>query len=68
MKPWYAINARRLLEDRQRASCPSIPCPWSLATRRNPGCLYVKPDMPVERLDWRMLVNLPVWIWAAPGR
>ena len=27
--------------------------------------LYVRPDMPVDRLDWRMLVNLEVWVWAS---
>lgn len=66
MKPWYAVNARRLLDDRKAGTVPTAPVSVVLGNQSEPGALYVKPDMPVERLDWRMLVNLPVWLWAVP--
>lgn len=68
MKPWYAIGARRLLEDRQQGIVPVDPVSVVLGdTTEAAPAIYVKADMPVDRLDWRMLVNLPVWVWAGPG-
>lgn len=67
MKPWLAINARRLLEDRQKGILPGAPVSVVLTDDSQPApALYVKDDMPIDRLDWRMLVNLEVWLWASP--
>lgn len=66
--PLYAANARRLLESRKQGLSPVGPVivslvggDWDVTT------LYVHADMPVARLDWRMLVNLDVWLWASPA-
>lgn len=68
MKPWYAINAQRLLQDRQQGMKPNAPVAVVLTGDTVPApALYVKDDMPVERLDWRMLVNLDVWLYASPA-
>lgn len=63
----FAINARQLLDDRKRGVVPTEPVSVVLTgqTERAPA-VYVREDMPADRLDWRMLVNLPVWLWAAP--
>jgi hypothetical protein len=66
MTAFYAVNARRLLDDRKAGLVPAAPVSVVLGRQSEPGALYVKPDMPVERLDWRMLVNLQVWLWASP--
>jgi hypothetical protein len=65
MKPWYAANARALLENRQKGLTPDAPVVVSLIDG-NFGLLTLRvfDDMPAERLEWRMLVNLDVWIWA----
>ena len=65
MTPWYATNARQLLDARRQGMAPNGPVIVSLVggTFHEPT-LYAKPDMPVERLDWRMLVNLTVWVHA----
>lgn len=67
MKPWYAGNARNLLQARQMGSIPYGPVvvemtggAWDVTT------LYVDEGMSIDRLDWRMLVNLDVWIWTNP--
>jgi len=67
MKPWYAGNARNLLQARQQGSVPYGPVivemtggAWDVTT------LYLDDTMPVSKLDWRMLVNLDVWLWANP--
>lgn len=67
MKPWYAGNARNLLQARQQGSVPYGPVivemtggAWDVTT------LYLDDTMPVDKLDWRMLVNLEVWLWANP--
>lgn len=68
MKPWYATNARQLLENRQRGLLPDGPVVVSLVGPKPSDLaavtLQVHSDMPAERLEWRMLVNLEVWIWA----
>jgi hypothetical protein len=68
MRPWYAANARTLLEARQKGMVPTGPVVVSLIGGTFGDCaataLYVHADMPAERLDWRMLVNLEAWIWA----
>lgn len=68
MKPWYAINARDLLETRRQGLKPSGPVVVSTIGgdfgRLAAATLYVHDDMPAERLDWRMLVNVEAWLWA----
>lgn len=67
-RPWYATNARDLLEARRQGLKPDGPVVVSLVGGDFSGVaaatINVKPDMPVDRLDWRMLVNLHVWLWA----
>lgn len=64
-RPWYATNARDLLETRQQGHMPPEPVVVSLVGQQfTETALYVRPDMPADRLDWRMLVNLDVWVWA----
>lgn len=63
-RPWYAQNARYLLENRQQGIVPDGPIVVSLVGGEfDQLALFVRPDMPVDRIDWRMLVNLPVWVW-----
>lgn len=64
MKPWYAQGARKLLEARERGLMPSDPVVVTLGDRDIPGALVVNKDMPVDRMDWRMLVNLDVHVVA----
>lgn len=68
MRPWYAINARSLLETRQRGMAPNGPVAVALAgpdfVSDAAITIRVRDDMPAERLDWRMLVNLDVWVMA----
>lgn len=64
-QPWYAINARSLLETRRQGHMPPEPVVVSLVGKRfTETALYLRPDMPEDRMDWRMLVNLDVWVWA----
>ena len=69
MKPWYATNARDLLEARRQGMVPNGPVVVSLIgggfDKVAAATLYVHDDTPIERLDWRMLVNLEVWLWAS---
>lgn len=68
MRPWYAINAMNLLETRRHGMQPEGPVMVEMGQGTHEGtALYVKPDMPAERMDWRMLVNLQVWLWADPS-
>lgn len=68
MRPWYASGARALLEARQKGLKPAGIVVVSLIGGEFYDCadtaLFVHDDMPAERLDWRMLVNLEVWVWA----
>ncbi len=65
-RPWFAVNARSLLETRQQGQMPPEPVVVSLVGQQfTETALYVRPDMPVDRMDWRMLVNLEVWVWAS---
>lgn len=65
MKPWYAGNARQLLEARKQGQSPDGPVVVSMiGTVPGGSTLYVNEDDPLERMDWRMLVNLEVWVWA----
>lgn len=70
-RPWYATNARQLLETRRQGLAPDGRVVVSLVGGSfgdvAATTLYAKPDMPVDRLDWRMLVNLDVWLWAGPN-
>jgi len=66
IRPWYAQNARQLLENRQHGMTPDGPVVVSLvAGEFDHPALFVHADMPHDRLDWRMLVNLTVWVWAS---
>ena len=69
-KPWYATNARNLLDMRKQGTKPAGPVVVSLIGGNfhdiAETVLHVRQDMPVDRLDWRMLVDLDVWVWAGP--
>jgi hypothetical protein len=65
MRAVYAGGARDLLELRRRGQVPTGPVvvtmvgdEWDVPTLR----LY--SDLSTAGLDWRMLVNLEVWLWA----
>lgn len=66
MSAWYAQNARQLLESRQQGMTPDGQVVVSLVGGSHLGAtvLHVRQEMPVDRIDWRMLVNLPVVVWA----
>ena len=67
MRPIYAIRARQLLEQRQQGQRPDGIVQVTLAPGQQAGMvLRVADDMPADRLDWRMLVDLQVWLWATP--
>lgn len=61
-RPWYAIGAKPLLLARQSGLTQDAPVEVSLCSK--PGQIEVTPDMPTDALDWRMLVDLTVWVWA----
>ena len=64
-RPWFASNARTLLEARQNGMSPDGVVTVSMMGSVSGGLtLFVRDDMPTDRLDWRMLVNLPVVVWA----
>lgn len=67
-RPWYAAGARSLLDNRKQGTVPDGPVVVSLigGEFRDVAALtlHVHADMPADRLDWRMLVNLEVWVWA----
>lgn len=67
--PWYASNARELLDMRRQGLKPEHPVNVSLMGQVPDAglTLYVREGMPVDRLEWRMLVNLPVVVWADSG-
>lgn len=64
MRPYYAMNARQLLEKRKAGTTPAAPVVVSFFEGFYPNqeTLFVADDMPSERMDWRMLVNLSVWV------
>lgn len=65
LQPWYALNARQLLSARQSGMRPDGVVQVTLTRAESPpGALLVRPDMPADRLDWRMLADLPVWLWS----
>lgn len=67
-RPWYAANARDLLQARQQGMKPDGYVTVSLIGGEFDGpTLYVHDDMPVDRLDWRMLAGLLVVIEAGSG-
>lgn len=69
-KPWYADKARELLKARQQGMKPKGRVVVSLVggdfSDVASATLHARPDMPTDRLDWQMLVNLEVWLWAGP--
>lgn len=68
MKSWYATNARDLLLAREQGLIPSRPVVVSLVGGEfEQPAMYAHKDMPWDRMDWRMLVNLDVWLWAGPA-
>ena len=67
-QPWYVANARNLLETRKQGLAPEGPVVVSLVGQSFPHTtLHCRADVPADRLDWRMLVNLDVWVWAGPA-
>lgn len=67
-RQFYATNARDLLETRQHGFAPQGPVHVAMDGGQFSGtAIYLRPDMPVDRMDWRMLVNLEVWLWASPS-
>ena len=65
MTPWYATNARGLLEARKQGKSPPGPVVVSLVGEHfTETALFLRNDMPGDRMDWRMLGDLDVWIWA----
>lgn len=67
MRPWYAANARALLESRQQGMKPEGWVTVSLVGGQHPApTLYVRDDMPADRLDWRMLAGLLVVVESGP--
>lgn len=65
MRPWYAHNARDLLETRRQGLKPDAPVNVSLMGPVSDALtLFVRDDMPADRLDWRMLANVEVVVWA----
>lgn len=67
-QPWYAVGARQLLEARQAGHVPDGPVAVALDHHNGrPNALFVRDDMPLERMDWRMLVNVQVWLLASPS-
>lgn len=65
MNDWYATNARSLLETRRQGMKPEGPVVVAMVPSNLVGTvLTVRPNMPTDRLDWRMLANLDVWLWA----
>jgi hypothetical protein len=69
LRPWYAVNARDLLEARRQGMRPHGPVVVSTIGGEfgARSVLYVHDDMPAERLDWRMLGKLEVWLWSDPS-
>lgn len=67
--PWYASNARDLLDMRRMGLKPERPVNVSLMGPIPDSnlTLYVREGMPADRLEWRMLVNLDVIVWADSG-
>jgi hypothetical protein len=66
-RAWFATNARNLLESRRNGYVPSGPVVVSMIGGEYPEAadtLYLREDMPLERMDWRMLVDVEVHLWA----
>lgn len=65
MKPAYAGNARNLLQARKNGYTPFGPVIVSMTGDEwDETTLHLYADMPIKSLDWRMLVDLDVWLWA----
>jgi hypothetical protein len=63
---WFASNARDMLEARRRGFTPDCPVVVTMVGGSfEQPTLYVQSDMPANRLDWSMLVNVDVWVWAS---
>lgn len=67
--PWYATNARDLLDMRRQGLMPDRPVNVSLMGQIPAAglTLYLREGMPADRIEWRMLVNLQVIVWADAG-
>lgn len=67
-RPWYPVNGRALLETRRQGMSPAGPVVVSLiGGQYDATALYVHDEMPLERMDWQMLVNLHVHVLASPA-
>lgn len=65
---WYATNARSLLATRRQGLAPEGNVVVSLVGQEfGETAIYCRPDIAPDKLDWRMLVNLNVWVWASPA-
>lgn len=66
-RPFYAQNARQLLDNRRIGVVPADPVVVALSGGSFPGhvTLLASADLPAERMDWSMLVNLSVWVLAS---
>lgn len=63
--PRFATNARDLLEARQSGFAPAGVVNVTLIGGQFDGpALYVRDEMAPAALDWRMVVNLDVLLWA----
>lgn len=68
-RDWYPLNGRNLMLQRKRGVVPSGYINVVLdVSDQDVGylgpVLTLRSDEPTERMDWRMLVNLDVWVWA----
>lgn len=72
-RDWFPSNGRNLMLQRKRGVLPSGPVNVVLDLR-DPDIgfagtvLTLRSDDTAERIDWRMLVNLDVWVWADEGQ
>lgn len=67
-RDWLPMNGRRLLDQRKRGVMPSAPVSVVMDVMHDEDfawpVLMLGSEEPTERMDWRMLVNLEVWVWA----
>jgi hypothetical protein len=67
-RPWFAYGAQALLQARQQGLKPDDIVTVAMDGRAHPEPLIrVRPDAPVDRLEWRMLVNVNVELWTDPS-
>lgn len=73
-REWLPLNGRALLERRRNGTVPVGPVNVSMDLREHDDIgfagtvLTLRASDPAARMDWRMLVNLDVWVWADDGQ